>query len=181
MRVHESDVSCGTLTGLLICLELLPQSIDVVFGFRCKVFHKLLHPLARGLAQILGTAESGGIQLHQPSVEVMLSYEQIQPIAKWVTVAPNRVGRLAGGSRWLGARAETADLFYRADANAIRLAQRSVDGASLGNPHLRTPHYHRDIARIRIAITCKAHALFRFECRRPKSPSRLSRYTEAGD
>src|SRR5436853_2385382 len=112
MRVHESDVSCGTLTGLLICLELLPQSIDVVFGFRCKVFHKLLHPLARGLAQLLGTAESGGIQLHQPSVEVMLSYEQIQPVAKWVTVAFNRVGRLARGSCGFGARVKSPNLLY---------------------------------------------------------------------
>src|SRR5690349_7463652 len=108
----------------------------------------------------------------------MLSHEQVQPIAQRVSVVLCGLRRLPGSNCWLGVGVEGADLLHRADADAIRFPQCTIDCASLSKPHLRATHDSRDIAGIRIAVTGKAFTLFRLERHRPKSPSGLSRHTE---
>src|SRR5690348_11876480 len=55
--ILEPCASCCTLTTLLIGLEFLPQSVDILASFRCEAIDKRLQLFARSLAKIFRTTD----------------------------------------------------------------------------------------------------------------------------
>src|ERR1022692_3577700 len=144
-RVRELDVSSRhLLTWRRVAVELAEQAIAVLLGRIGQLLHEAFDLLTSGIFQGFGTAEVDGVGFHQLGIELVLADDLAEPVADLVigtTIAvPVSVGILGRkltliGSprRWTGIR---SDLLNRADSDAIRLAQSTIDGSGFRNPHL---------------------------------------------
>jgi hypothetical protein len=68
----------------------------------------------------------------------------------------------SAAQRWylIGTQAPRRELFERAQANAVRLAQGAIDGAGFGHAHLGiVENQRRDIAGMSVGVPHKAAAL----------------------
>src|SRR5438477_4495831 len=88
------------------------------------------------------------------------------------TVSISRLGRkfarvLLGSCR----HAKGSDFLDRADADAVRFSQSSINGPGFGHPHFGTMHKRRDIGGIGIAVADKALAVSRCVNCRFKCPA----------
>jgi hypothetical protein len=105
-------------------------------------------------------AKVGGVAFNLSGIEVMLANQQVKPVAQarltvaGIVLVPVRA--VLGGGKCdrsgEGRLGMTANLIDRAEANAIRLAERAVDGSGFGDTHLGAAHKCRDIGWIGIAI-----------------------------
>src|ERR1700722_8986012 len=116
--------------------------------------------LARGITKSLHTAEIGRIRLDQSGVELMLANQLAEAIADLgATIVPVSVGRLRRELFRLALRlwwfSERTDFLNGTDANAIGLAQGSVNGTGLRDPHLGAMDDERDIRGVGVAIADK--------------------------
>jgi hypothetical protein len=130
-------------------------------------------------AEGLGAAEIDGVGLDQIGVELMLPDQLAEAIANFgpaiiALISIRRLGRklfrLARARNRFGKR---ANFFDRADADAIGLAQGTINCTSLGYPHLGSMDQRRNVRRIGVTVSDKAPARFRLKDCRPKYPTRL--------
>ena len=124
---------------------------------RHEVFNLFTSRIAKGF----DPTEIGCIGFHQVGIELMLANQLAKTVANFGTPVVS-IGSLRrqlfrfGSLRWLG---ERTDFLNRADSNAVRLPQGSVDGTGFCDSHFRSVDKKRDIGRISIAITDKASTI----------------------
>src|SRR5205823_11771323 len=135
--------------------------------------------------------EVGGIGLNEVGVELMLPNELAEPVAnpRAIAVAAVPVCRLRRNfldfifrfaSSWQRS-GQHADLFHRADPNAVGLPQSAVDGAGLGHTHFGTANERRDVRRIGVAVAYESAASTRSKHCGFKCPSGGCRVAESRD
>src|ERR1022692_1761816 len=158
-RVREHGVSSRhLLTWRGVAVELAEQAITVLLGRISKLLHEAFDLLAGGVFEGLGTAEVDGIGFHQLGIELVLTYDLTETVTDLVTCTTIAVpvGILGWKLTLIGSpRHRTrirSHLLNRADADAIRLAQSTIDGSGFGDPHLGTANQQRNIGRIGIAV-----------------------------
>src|SRR5438309_4340684 len=144
---------------------------------------KVFDLVAGGFAQGRDAAKIHGVGLHQIRVKLMLADDLAQTIADLgpAVVSISRLRRkfarvLLGSCR----HANGSDFLDRADADAIRLSQSSINGAGFGHPHFGTVHQRRDIGGIGIAVPDKSFARPRSEYCGLKGPALCSRIAKGG-
>jgi hypothetical protein len=79
--------------------------------------------------------------------------------------------RLARGGNWFG---KGSDFLNRADADAVGLAQSSVDRPGFGHTHFGAMDQGRDIGRIGITVADEAPACLRLENSSSEYPPKVS-------
>src|ERR1035438_1512285 len=168
-RVREHGVSsCHLLARRCIAVELTEQAITVLLGRLGKLLNEAFDLLTSGIFEDFGTAEVDGIGFHQFGIEFVLADDLAEPVADLVTSTPIAVPVSVGilgrkltliGSRWHRTRIRS-DLLDRADSDAIRLAQGTIDGSGFGYPHLGAADQQRNIGRIGVAIADETGGIF---------------------
>src|ERR1039458_2477192 len=144
-RVREHDVSSRHLLASgCVAVELAEQCVPVLLGRLGQLLHEAFDLLARGVFEGFSTAEIDSIGFHQFGIEFVLANDLTEPVANLVTsttiAVPVSVGILGRKLTLSGSpRQRTrirSDLLDRADADAIRLAQGTIDGSGFGDPYL---------------------------------------------
>ena len=97
----------------------------------------------------------------------MLADDLAEPVADLVTgtiAVPVSVGILGrkltligGGRRWTGIR---SDLLDRADSDAIRLTQGTIDCSGFCDAHLGAAHQQGNVGRVSIAVADETRGIF---------------------
>jgi hypothetical protein len=128
-----------------IGFEVLAKFVTVLGGQFAEMSEELFDLLAGGVAQRPYLAEVSGVAFNLGGIEVLLTNEEAKPVAQ--TRLAIAVGILVAALRpILGTRQRdgsgkgrfgaAANLIGRAEADAVGLAEGSVDSACLGHPHL---------------------------------------------
>jgi hypothetical protein len=82
----------------------------------------------------------------------------------------------------VGTQAPRRELFERAEANTVSLAQGAIDGAGFGHAHLGiVENQRRDIAGMSVAVADEATASRRFEDNRLEHPEAFLRSAQRED
>jgi hypothetical protein len=145
---------------------------------------KALDLLAGGFAEGLGAAEIDGVRLDQVGIKLVLADELAEAVADFGTAIVSvlaidwlgrKLLRLAGRWSRLG---KGAELFDRADADAVGLAQGPVNRSGLGHAHLGAADQGRDIRRVGVAVADKTFAIPGFKDRGFECPSFCGRIGE---
>src|SRR5664280_60442 len=144
-RVREHDVSSRhLLTWRCVAVELAEQGATILLGRLGKLLNEAFDLLTRGVFECFGTAEIDGVGFYQFGIELVLADNLAEPVANLVTsttiAVPVSIGILGRELTLIGStrhRTGTrSDLLDRADADAIRLAQGTIDGSGLRDAHL---------------------------------------------
>jgi hypothetical protein len=147
------------LLGLCVTIQFAKESITILGGGFRQVIDKGLDPIPAGIPKDGGPAEIGGVTLDETGIELVLTDQEAKPIAKTGlansgAVPGSRVG--SGSIRGLDEGTAGAELFDRAQTDAVGLAQGAIDGSSLGDAHLGTADQGRDVRGIGVSIADEA-------------------------
>src|ERR1035437_10037619 len=164
-RVQEHDVSSRHLLAWgCVAVELAEQRATVLLGRLSKLLHEAFDLLTSGVFEGFSAAEVDGIGFHQLGIELVLADDLAESVADLVTsttiavpVSDGIVGRkftlIGTPRRWTGIR---SDLLDRADSDAIRLAQSTIDGSGFRDPHLGAADQQRNVGRVGVAVADEA-------------------------
>src|SRR5262249_28199597 len=149
-----------------IAVELAEEGAAIFLCPIGQMGDKGFHLLAGSFAQGLGAAEINGIGLDQVGIEAMVPNQVAEAVAElWAAIIPISVYGLRrdlSRIRCRGLRRSgRSEFFERADADAISLAQGTVHGAGLGDPHFGAPDQFGDGEWVCISIPDKSLALQR--------------------
>ena len=174
-----SDASRDHLLFPQIAVELANQGVLVLGGPVGDVVNEVFDLLPAGLFEGLYPAEIDSVRLNQDRIELMLPDKLAKAVAKEVLA----VSTVAADGLWgplavvaIVIRCERArkgsNFLHRADADAVRLTQSSIDCTSLCNSHFRPADQIGGIGWVGIAVANKALAGRGFENHRPEHPAR---------
>jgi len=114
-----------------------------------------------GLSQRLCSAEIDGIGLDELRIELVLADDLAETVADLrATAVPIAVRVL--WQNLLSRTRNCSDFLDRTDADAVRLAEGTIDGTSLGYAHLCPAHERRNIGGIRITVANEPATTSRF-------------------
>src|SRR5208282_6855603 len=155
-RGQGLGVSCDhLLRRARVAVELAEESIAVLLGPVGQLLDEVLNLFAGGLSESLCAAEVDGIGPYQFGFELVLADDLAETVPNLrASAIPVSIRFL--GTKLLGRIRTCSDLLGRADADAVGLAQRSIDCPSLGYPHFGSADQRRDIGRIGVTVTDKA-------------------------
>jgi hypothetical protein len=163
------------LLGLGIAIEVADEAGPVFGGPLTEVVDKGLYKRPAGSAQGLGTTEVSGVAFDQSRVKLMLADQLAETIPKsWLAVVGGRTvaGRYSTSLPLFSFRRPKGSEFLdRTQTNPIGLAQGSVDGPSLGHPHLGPTDKSRDIGRVRVPVAHEALRVRRLVDRGSEDPA----------
>src|ERR1019366_10780228 len=125
------------------------------------------HLFAGGVAERLDAAEIDGVGLDQVGIELMLANRLAESIANRTTAIS--VGRLRRQilrlRRCLVRFSEGANLFDRAYANPVGLAQGAIDRTGFRHAHLSAVDKERDVGGIGVTVAHKSGGALGWEDR----------------
>src|ERR1019366_7362897 len=122
-----------------------------------------------GISERLRAAEVDGVGLYEFGVELVLADDLTQAVPNFrATAVPVSIHVL--GRMLLSRTRNRPDLLDRADADAIGLAEGSIDRPSFRYPHFRTVNQRRNIGGVGIAVADEARR-FGFVNRSSENPA----------
>ena len=146
-----------------IAIELAEQGIAVFVGPVGKLLDEVLNLFPAGLSKRLRAAEIDGIGLDQFGVELVLADDLAE------TIADSRASTVAIAIRILGRKLldlgfeARPDLLDRADADAVGLAQGTIDGSGFGHPHFGAADERGNVRGIGVTVADETPAGLRLE------------------
>src|ERR1019366_5834022 len=168
-RVREHDVSSRHLLAWgCIAVELAEQAITVLLGGLGKLLNETFDLLTSGIFEGFSTAEIDGIGFYQLGIELVLADDLAEPIADLVTsttiAVPVSVGILGRTLTLIGStRNRTgirSDLLDRADSDAIRLAQGTINRSGFCYAHLGAADQQRNVGGIGVPVADETSGIF---------------------
>ena len=119
---------------------------------------EVLDLFAAGLSKGLCAAEVDGVGLYEFGIELVLADELAETVADLGASAIPVPIRLLGRKLLKGR--DGPDFLDRADADAIGLAQGTIDGSGFRDPHLGAANEQRNVGRIGIGVADETRRIF---------------------
>ena len=116
--------------------------------------------ISAGFFECLGPAEVRGISLHESGIKVVLTDQEAELVAQsGLAIVRGRSRReirsIEAGTDDFGGFGKRTQLFDRAEADSVRLAQSAIDGTRLRYTHLGAADQRRDIRGIGVTVPNK--------------------------
>ncbi|PYU30019.1 MAG: hypothetical protein DMG31_15170 [Acidobacteria bacterium] len=160
-----------------IAVELAEKGWTVFRRPVSQVRNEVFDLFSRGISQVRGTAEIGGISFDQIGIELMLADQEAKAIAEsGVTVLMTSVDCGGSGSLrigWTIGLRFPAEFLDRTEADTVSFPKSAIDGSGFSHAHFGTPNERRNIRRISITITRESTGTWRFVDCSPKNPAAL--------
>jgi len=138
-------------------IEFAHEGVTILLCRGCELSDERFDQVTAGVLENLGTAEIGGVGLHERGIEIVLTDQQAQLVTQSrlsvagaiQSVMAIRLQRNRRGLRWSRKRPE---LFDTAEADSVGFSESAIDGSCFGDAHLGTANQGRNVRGIGVAV-----------------------------